>query len=309
LVTEHRAWIYDVEVTHVRASPVRHEVRQRSYQWFVDLDALPRLPRLLRPLGRFDARDHVGDPRRSIRDNVDEFLAESGIDLHGGRITMLTNARSLGYVFNALTLFWCHTVAGDPAAVVAEVHNTYGQRHRYLIRPDESGRAETAKQFFVSPFYPVDGYYRMRVPEPDQRLAISVTLHRPGDRPFTAALRGRRRPATVPAVLATVLRPPLVTWRVGGQIARHGIALYLKGVPLAARPEPPEEMTMTSPSSPPGLPPRCGTLPASIFRSGCARGTAARLARRRALRSSFATVARCAVCSGAPVSSVSPGPM
>ncbi len=78
------------------------------------------------------------------------------------------------------------------------------ERHRYLIRPDESGRAETAKQFFVSPLYPVDGYYRMSVPEPDQRLAISVTLHRPGDRPFTAALRGRRRPATVPAVLATV---------------------------------------------------------------------------------------------------------
>jgi uncharacterized protein len=92
--------LYQIEVRHVRAAPVRHEVHQRTYQWFVDVDRLPQLPWLLRSLARFEARDHVGDPHRSIRANVEEFLGEHGIDLGGGRITMLTNARSLGYVFN-----------------------------------------------------------------------------------------------------------------------------------------------------------------------------------------------------------------
>ena len=103
--------------------------------WFVDLDELPRHG----PLARFEARDHLGDPDRTLRENLDTYLADHGIDLAGGRITMLTNARSLGYVFNPLTLFWCHDPAGEIVCVVAEVHNTYSQRHRYLLHPDDAG--------------------------------------------------------------------------------------------------------------------------------------------------------------------------
>ena len=94
---------------------------------------------------------------------------------------MLTNARSLGYVFNPLTLYWCHDRCGcELVCVVAEVHNTYKQRHRYLLRTDDAGRVDTAKEFYVSPFYPVDGSYRMSLPEPGEQLAITITLHRPG---------------------------------------------------------------------------------------------------------------------------------
>ena len=132
--------LYDVRVRHVRAAPVRHIVDQRTYQWFVDVDDLPKLPGALRTLARFDARDHIARPGQSLRASVDAFLAAHEIDLAGGRVTMLAHARTLGYVFNPLTLFWCHDRAGRVAAVVAEVHNTYGGRHRYLLRPDDRGR-------------------------------------------------------------------------------------------------------------------------------------------------------------------------
>ncbi|SHF46614.1 Cyclopropane fatty-acyl-phospholipid synthase [Jatrophihabitans endophyticus] len=229
--------LYDVSIAHVRAEPVRHEVRHSSYLWFVDVDELPRHG----SLARFEARDHAGDPARSIRANVEEFLAERGIDLVGGRITMLTNARSLGYVFNPLTLYWCHEPDGTLAAVVAEVHNTYAQRHRYLLRPDDAGRAETQKEFYVSPFYPVDGSYRMSLPEPGERLAVTITLHRPGGRPFTASVRGVRRPATRAAVLATALRHPFETWLVRALITAHGIRLWRKGLPVQPRPSHPSD--------------------------------------------------------------------
>ena len=93
------------------------------------------------------------------------FLAARGVDLGGGRVTMLAQARVFGYVFNPLTVYWCHRPDGTLACVVAEVHNTYRQRHAYLLAR-RSG-AEVPKQFYVSPFYPVDGRYRMSLPEPD----------------------------------------------------------------------------------------------------------------------------------------------
>ncbi len=139
-------------------------------------------------------------------------------------------------MFNPLSLFWCHDQAGRLECVVAEVHNTYGQRHRYLLRPDDAGRVDTEKAFYVSPFHPVDGYYRMSVPEPDDRLAITVTLHRPGQAPFTASVRGVARPATTRAVLATTLRNPLETWLVRALITVHGIRLWRKGLPVQPRP-------------------------------------------------------------------------
>ena len=224
--------LYEVSIAHVRAEPVRHDVRHDSYLWFVDLDALPSHG----PLARFRSRDHVGDPDRTLRENVDAYLAEHGIDLHGGRITMLTGARSLGYVFNPLTLYWCHAPEGEVVAVVAEVHNTYSERHRYLLRTDDAGRVDTEKEFFVSPFYPVDGTYRMSLPEPGERLAVTITLHRPGGKPFTASVRGVRRPATRRAVLATAVRHPFETWLVRVLITAHGLRLWRKGLPVQDRP-------------------------------------------------------------------------
>lgn len=223
--------LYEVEILHRRQSPVTHEVRQRGYLAYVDLDALPRVPLL----ARFDAADHLGDPTRSIRANVDAFLADSGIDLRGGRVTMLAQPRNLGYVFNPLSLFWCHDPSGELVAVIAEVHNTYGGRHAYLIRPDERGAAETAKAFYVSPFYPVDGFYRMSVAEPDERLAITITLHRPEGRPFVASVRGVARPMTVAALVRFAVRYPLATYAVRLGIVWHGIRLYLKGLPVMPR--------------------------------------------------------------------------
>src|SRR5690349_10375383 len=117
--------LYSCELSHIRTTPVRHGFTYWTYLWLVDLDRMPRLPVWLRFLARFDARDHLGEPSRTIRSNVDEFLAGHGIDLAGGRVLMLAHARVLGYVFNPLTLFWCHDASGSLVCVIADVHNTY----------------------------------------------------------------------------------------------------------------------------------------------------------------------------------------
>jgi uncharacterized protein len=186
-------------------------------------------------------------PAATIRANVDAFLALHGIDLGGGPIRLLTNARVLGYVFNPLSVFWCHRADGSLASVIAEVHNTYGERHCYLLRPNSSpngdrpdgdgpDRYRIDKQFYVSPFYDVAGVYRMRLPEPADELALAIELTPPGRARFVATLTGHRTPASPATVLLAALRYPWATAVVSLRIRWHGIRLYLRGLPVVPRP-------------------------------------------------------------------------
>jgi DUF1365 family protein len=203
--------------------------------WLTDPDRPPELPFFLRPLARFDPRDHFDGDQPSIRAGLDSFLASHGVDLRGGPVVMLAHARVLGHVFNPLTLYWCHDPDGTARCVVAEVHNTYGERHSYLLRPDGGGTARTPKEFYVSPFFPVDGAYRMRLPVPGSRLDLTVRLERQGAGPFTATVRGTRRAATAGALLRQALRHPWSTLAVSAAIRVHGIRLYLRGLPVQPR--------------------------------------------------------------------------
>lgn len=229
--------LYRCVVSHTRSRPLRHHFRHRTYLWFVDLDRLPRLPRALRPLARFDARDHFGGTAPDIRTGLDRFLAAQGVRDADGPVLMLAHARVLGHVFNPLTLYWCHRADGSPSCVVAEVHNTYGERHCYLLRPDGRDTAEADKELYVSPFFPVDGRYRMRLPEPARTLDLTVRLHRDGGTtPFTAAVRGDRHPATPTGLLRAAVRHRWSTAAVSAAIRFHGIRLYLRGLPVQPRP-------------------------------------------------------------------------
>jgi uncharacterized protein len=227
--------IYQCRLRHVRAAPVRHVFMHRTWMWLVDIDALPVLPRPARWLARFESRDHLGDPAATIRQNVDGFLAVHGVDVSGGRVLMLTHARSAGQVFNPLTVYWCYDAAGTLSCVLAEVHNTYGERHCYLLRADPRGRATVAKRFYVSPFYEVAGQYRMSLPEPGEHLTLTMTLHPPGGPPFAAQLRGDRRAGTWQGLLRAWARRPCPALSGLLLIRGHGIWLYLRGLPVVPR--------------------------------------------------------------------------
>lgn len=229
--------IYDAVVTHTRRERLQRTFRHRIYMWLVDIDHLPRLPFWLRPFAGFNARDHLDGTSDSLSVRVSACLREHGVESPGGRILMLANPRVLGYTFNPISLFWCLDQDDSPTYVIAEVHNTHGQRHAYLLHPDDHGYAETDKEFYVSPFLPVSGRYEIRVPPPGREVAVSIVLRRDGEVPFVAGLRGRRRPATAAVFAAMVLRRPLLPQRIIGLIHRHGIALWLRKIPVVRRSE------------------------------------------------------------------------
>jgi uncharacterized protein len=225
------------EVTHRRPGPVRHAFRHRIYQWLIDLDSVPRQPGYLSPFASFSSEDHLGDPRLTIKDNVENYLALNGIDLgERSRVLMLASARVLGHVFDPLSVFWCHDSSGRLACIIAEVHNTYGEWHAYLLHPDEAGIAVTAKDFHVSPFFDVTGTYGLRFTLSPDRVSTTVTLRHEGAVVFSAAFRGRPEPATRRTLARLLIRQPLMTQRVSALIRVHGIWLWLRGLPVRAHP-------------------------------------------------------------------------
>ena len=230
--------LYRTRITHLRRAPVHHYFEHHGYSWYVDIDRLPQLPRWLRPFARFDACDHLdGAPKDSLRQRIDAFLAERGIDLHGGRITALMQAKVLGNVFNPLTLYWCHDTQGVVRHIVAEVHNTYGGRHAYLLPPHDDHPAMVRKRLYVSPFNDVDGYYLVRAPLPDAELDVRISLHRDNQPAFVATMRGTRRSAGIGELLKLQIAAPLAPLMGAIGIRVQGVTLWLRRVPVVPRPE------------------------------------------------------------------------
>ena len=227
---------FETTISHTRRTPFKRTFEHASTFWLVDLDDLPDHG----VLARFEARDHLGSPDQTLRRNVEAFLAEHLVTLGDGErpgtIVMAAQPRSLGYAFNPISVFWCFDDQGRQAGVVVEVHNTYGDRHAYLVHPDEQGRAVTDKEMYVSPFHGVDGTYDIAVPIPTDRLHIAVTLReqdveRPGgpSRPFSASLTGTRSDVPLRRTLGAALRGSL-------QIRAHGIWLWARRLPVRPRP-------------------------------------------------------------------------
>ena len=231
--------LYRTRITHLRRAPVHHYFEQRGYSWYVDLDDLPQLPGWLQPFARFEAADHLSPPvdgEDTLRSRVDGYLAERGISLPGGRVTALLQARVLGYVFNPLSVFWCHDGNGVLRHVIAEVHNTYGGRHAYLLPPTGDQPVAVKKSLYVSPFNDVDGYYLVRAPLPGPDVDVTISLHRENKPAFVATMHGTRRKASIANIVQLQMVAPVAPLMGAMWIRIQGITLWARRVPVVPRP-------------------------------------------------------------------------
>ena len=234
--------LYRTRVTHLRRAPVHHYFEQSGYSWYVDVDNLPELPGWLQPFARFEAADHLSpagdgqDTPDTLRNRVDHYLAEHGIELPGGTVTALLQARVLGYVFNPLSVFWCHDSHGVLRHVIAEVHNTYGGRHAYLLPPSGNQPVAVKKALYVSPFNDVDGYYLVRAPEPEAELDVSISLHRENKPAFVATMHGTRLRASLANILWLQMVAPFAPLMGAMWIRIQGVTLWARRVPVVPAP-------------------------------------------------------------------------
>ena len=223
-------------VRHRRIRPFRYEFAHRTTMWLVDVaDPDAAFPAWLRPLASIRSLDHFGpDDDRPLLDKVRGYLDAQGLDWSATRVLALANARSLGYVFDPLTTYFCLDADGRVEGVLAEVHNTYGERHCYALQVQD-GSAEVDKEFYVSPFFAVEGRYDIRTRLTDDRVAVVISLTQGEETVFTASVDGPLTAATRGRTLAAVVRNPVPSQRVSALIRWHGIKLWLRRLPVIPR--------------------------------------------------------------------------
>jgi DUF1365 family protein len=243
--------IYLTRVMHRRLFPVDYRFEYRAFTLLLDVDALDRLPALLSVgrfnLLRFEPRDHGPRDGSSLRGWAEGVLAEQGIALDGGRIRLLCYPRVLGYGFNPLSLWYCEHRDGTLRAVIAEVRNTFGEYHFYLL--SEGGapvewplRARASKCFHVSPLMDMQGHYRFRLSEPTDALAVLIRqFDEHGRLKLVAAQTGHGEPLTDAAVRRALIRTPLLTLKVMLAIHWQALKIWLRGAPYFPKPEPPRQ--------------------------------------------------------------------
>jgi uncharacterized protein len=160
---------------------------------------------------------------------------------------VLTNLRVLGHVFDPVSWWFCHHRDGRLAFVVAEVHNTFGEAHAYLLddleRPgDGTVRARSRKAFHVSPFLPTDGLtYRFAFVLREEALTAHVEVDDAQGTIFDATQRGRRVELTGPNLARTLVTHPLMTLRTVVWIHLQALRLWRRGVPVVRRPVAPDD--------------------------------------------------------------------
>ena len=229
------------QVVHRRTRPFRYAFTTSTPMWLVDA-ATPdaAFPRWLRGLASIRSEDHfaAGDPR-PLPAKIRAYLDAEGVAWTAQRVLVLANARSLGYVFDPLTTFFCFDETGRLEGVLAEVHNTYGERHCYPLEVAETPTARVAKEFYVSPFFAVEGRYDIRTRLDEDRVAVAISLTQSVDgaeeKVFTGSVHGSLRPATRGRVLRALARNPVPSQRVSALIRWHGVKLWLRRLPVVPR--------------------------------------------------------------------------
>ena len=237
--------LYGGVVVHVRTRPVRRKLRYKVAQMLLDLDELPRLDRELRWFGHnrravfsFHDRDH-GDGAGDLRGWVDDKLAAAGFRFAPGPVRVLCMPRVLGHVFNPLSVFFCHDAEGCLAAILYEVHNTFGERHSYVLAIDGEAapvRQSCGKSFYVSPFLPMALGYDFTVTPPDEGVSVRVAASDPEGLLLDAWFTGRRQALDDAQLLRSLAAFPLMTLKVVAAIHWEALKIWLSGIPLVRKP-------------------------------------------------------------------------
>lgn len=237
---------------HRRLRPVEHRFTYRLFFLRLPLSALESTQNAFFSLNRFNLaslhfRDHGARDGTHPLAWIRALLAREGIATADGEVWLQCFPRVLGYVFNPVSFWFCHGRDGRLRAILAEVSNTFGECHAYLLaHPDgrpigDDEALDARKVFHVSPFFQVTGAYAFRfVNSGGVRLARIDYSDDSGPLLLTA-ISGRPLPLSARRVLHAFASHPLMTLGVMVRIHWQALRLWAKSVPFFSKPPPPLE--------------------------------------------------------------------
>lgn len=236
------------QVMHARLRPVPHRF---VYPVFYVRLNLARLDACNSPWFGVDRwrplairrRDYGPRDGSSLELWMRALLREHGIAADG-EIWLQTFPRVAGYAFNPISFWHCHDAGGALRAVLAEVNNTFGETHRYLLHiAGANGTARAAKQMHVSPFCPLEGHYRFRFRLGGANHCTGIDYHDAEGLLLRTSLSGHPVPMGAGAALGCLLRYPLLGAGIVFRIHWQALRLWLKRVPFFSKPPAPAHHT------------------------------------------------------------------
>lgn len=244
-------------VMHKRLRPSVHQFAYKVFFMRVPLSALAQTTNRWfgynrwRLMSLFDA-DFGPRDGSDLQTWARRLLDEHGVHGCDGEIVLQAFPRLLGYVFNPITVWYCHDGQGQLRAAICEVNNTFGERHNYVVAHVD-GRAIqpndwllARKCFHVSPFCEVRGHYRFRFEQTAGRAFAQIDYYdgaTDDDKLIVTTMHGVPTPLTASSALSAFFAHPLMTFGVMARIHWQALKLWRKRVPFFSKPNPPSQQT------------------------------------------------------------------
>lgn len=251
--------LYRVNVMHRRRVAPLYRFVYRIFFLLLDIDALDATARRLRwfSYNRFNVfslhdRDYGDGQGGGLRAWAERACATQGVALAGGRIRLLTQPRMFGWAFNPVSFWYCQHADGSLRAILAEVNNTFGERHTYVLtaahRADGASAGEVLpydvvldkdKCFHVSPLFDLEGRYHFRFSEPGGRIRVVLHETRYGQPLIDTTLAGEAVALSDKALLQQLLKMPVQALKVLAGIHWQALKIWLRGARFHRKPPPP----------------------------------------------------------------------
>ncbi|TGL58962.1 DUF1365 domain-containing protein [Leptospira sarikeiensis] len=236
--------IIEAKVMHDRKIPKPNRFRYGIFTFQLDLDELNSVNDRLKLFGNnkfqvfsFYDRDHLNFGKEGIKENFLQYLSEQGVKEKVEKVTLITNLRVFGYVFNPVSFYFAEDKDGNPVCAVVEVGNTFGEMKLYFLGKgslEQKGfRKKERKYFYVSPFVGLDSEFDFHLDPPKGgKISLRIDAFEKGERVMVTTYTGNARELTDLNLLWMFLKYPFVTLKVIGLIHWQALLLYLKKIPF-----------------------------------------------------------------------------
>lgn len=242
--------IYRGEVTHIRVGPTEHRFSYPMTFFGFQLNEIATLSKQaslfahnrFAPLSLRD-NDYLRGNNQSIQQQLEEFLPP---EQPGQSTQLITSPRFFGYAFNPVN-FHLRLQGEQLLAAVAEVNNTFGDRHIYPLNALTQTAASTwtatsPKDFHVSPFNDLNGEYKFTFTINSDDIYLGVDLFRQNQCVMKTWIKGTGRPLTNRSITKhALLHPfdtavntmPRILWQAAQLYYRKKLQVYKRPAPTS----------------------------------------------------------------------------